>query len=127
MREEIIKRFEEIDTHNLALLSMRTERREEVDNLILEIAGAYDKADEKYELRFEDMTYLKTDIDFASKRVTADVMYGARCHSESPWIKSLIESNPYDNFSAYLHFEIGLIPKSGGIDLLARDFSMRRL
>ncbi len=111
----------------MALISIRTDRRDEVDDFVMEIVGLYSEVGTKFEVRFEDATYLRLDIDFASKRTTADAFDGARCRSESAWKTSLSESNPYDNFDSYLHYELGLVPKSGTINLLARGFTFRRL
>jgi hypothetical protein len=127
IEDNTVERFSQIKWPNMALISFRTDRRDEVDDFVMEIAGLYSEVGTKFELRFEDATYLRLDVDFASKRTTADGIYGARCLSESPWKTSLSESNPYDNFSSYLHFEIGLVPKGGIINLLARGFTFRRV
>lgn len=127
IEDHAVERFSGIKWHDMALISIRTERRDEVDDFVMEILGLYSEVGTKFELRFEDATYLRLDIDFASKRSTSDAIDGARCRSESPWKTSLSESNPYDNFSSYLHFEIGLVPKGGIINLLARGFTFRRL
>ena len=125
--EDAVARFSQIKWPDMALISFRTERGAEVDDFVVELVGLYSEVGTKFELRFEDATYLRLDIDFASKRTTSDALDGARCRSDSPWKTSLSKSNPYDNFSSYLHYEIGLVPKGGIINLLARDFALRRL
>lgn len=127
MIENTIQRFARIDWANMALLTMRMERKKEVDDLVIEIIGLYSHIGEKFELRFEDTTYLVINVDFAAKRTSADAIDGAQCRSDSPWKKSLIESNPYDNFTQYFHYEIGLVPKGGSLNLLARDFTITRM
>lgn len=127
MSDEIIERFAQIKWSDMALTSIRTERGDDVDYFLIEMVGLYSEIGAKFELRFEDTTYLRLDIDFASKRSTSDAIDGARCRSESPWKASLIKSNPYDNFASYLHYEIGLVPKGGTINFLARGFALRRL
>jgi hypothetical protein len=111
----------------MALISIRTDRRDEVDDFVMEMVGLYSEIGVKFELRFEDATYLRLDADFAPKRTTSDAIDGARCRLESPWKTSLREANLYDNFASYLHYEIGLVPKGGVINLLARDFALYRL
>ena len=125
--DEVIERFSQIKWPDMALASIRTERRDEVDDFVAEIVGLYSDVGAKFELRFEDATFVRLDVDFASKRTTSDSIDGARCRSESPWKTSLGELNPYDNFSSYLHFEIGLVPKGGTINVLARGFTLHRL
>jgi hypothetical protein len=127
IEDNTVERFSEIKWPNMALISFRTDRRDEVDDFVMEIVGLYSEVGTKFELRFEDATYLRLDVDFASKRTTSDAIDGAGCRSESPWKTSLSESNPYDNFSSYLHFEIGLVPKGGIINVLARGFTFRRV
>jgi hypothetical protein len=127
MSDEIIERFAQIKWSDMALLSIRTERRDDADYFVIEIIGLYSEIGMKFELGFEDTTYLRLDVDFASKRSTSDAIDGARCRLESPWKTSLIKSNPYDNFASYLHYEIGLVPKGGTINFLARNFALRRL
>lgn len=125
--DEVVERFSKIKWPDMALMSLRTERRDDVDDFVAEIVGLYSEVGTRFELRFEDATYLRLDVDFASKRTTSDAIDGARCRSESPWKTSLTESNPYDNFSSYLHFEIGLVPKGGIVNVLARGFTFHRL
>jgi hypothetical protein len=127
MLDDVVESFSRIRWADMALMSIRTERRDEVDDLVAEIVGLYSEAGTRFELRFEDATYLRLNIDLASKRSVSDAMDGARCLSDSPWKKSLSDSNPYDDFSSYLHFELGLVPKGGKIDVLARGFTFQRL
>jgi hypothetical protein len=127
MKEEIVERFSQIAWMNMALISFKTDRKDEIDNFSIEVVGLYSETESKFELRFEDTTYIRVNVDFASKRSTSDSIEGARCRSESPWKTSLIEANPYDNFDSYLDFEIGLVPKGGTINLLARNFTLRSL
>lgn len=125
IEDHTIERFNQIKWQDMALISVRTDRRDELDDFVIEIVGLYSEVGTKFELRFEDATYLRLDVDFASKRTTADAIDGAGCRSESPWKTALSKSNPYDNFDSYLHFEIGLVPKGGTINLLARGFTFR--
>ncbi len=127
MAETVIEKFSQIRWPDMALIAIRTERRDEIDDLVLEMFGLYSEVGAKFELRFEDTTFLRLGIDFASKRSCSDALDGAICHLSSPWKISLIESNPYDDFSSYLHYEIGLVPKGGKIDLLARTFTLSPL
>jgi hypothetical protein len=127
MGDDVALRFSLIKWCNMAFLAMRTERREGTDDLVLEVIDLYSKAGERSEIRFQDATYVSINVDFAAKRTCADAFDGARCRLDSPWKKSLGESNPYDNFSSYFHFELGLVPKGGSLNLLASDFEMRRL
>jgi hypothetical protein len=124
MNEDVVERFAKIKWSNMSLISMRTERREGLDDFVAEIVGLYSEIGTKFELRFVDATYLRLDVDFAFKRCSADAIDSTRCRSESPWKKSLTELNPYDNFASYWHFEIGLVPKGGTINILAKDFTM---
>ena len=119
--------FSKIKWTDLALIAIRTKRQDNVDDLILDVVGLYWEIGVKFELCFEDTTFLHLSIDFASKRSCSDAFDGAACHSGSVWKTSLIQSNPHDDFSSYLHFEMGLVPKGGKIDLLARSFTFRRL
>jgi hypothetical protein len=123
MLEDVIKKFARIHWSDYALAEVRTERRATVDDLILTVVGLYSVEGKNFELRFEDSTYVQLEVDFAFKRVTSDGIEGARCLAESPWKRTLSERNPHDDFSSYLHFEIGLVPKSGLIQVLAKDFS----
>lgn len=125
--DDAVERFSQIKWPNMALISIRSDRRDQVDDFVMEMVGLYSEIGTKFELRFEDATYLRLELDFASKRTTSDAIDGARCRSESPWKTSLSKSNPYDNFASYLHYEIGLVPKGGTINLLARSFTFRRL
>lgn len=125
--EDLVESFSRIRWTDMALISFRTERRDEIDDFIVEMVGLYSEVGTKFEVCFEDATYLRIEIDFASKRSNSDGIDGARCRLASPWKKSLIDANPYDNFSSYLHYEIGLVPKGGKIDVLARGFEFRRL
>jgi hypothetical protein len=127
MKSGIADRFSQVRWTDMALISFKTDRQIEVDDFLIEIVGLYSEIGSTFELRFEDTTYVRMDVDFASKRSTSDAIDGARCLSESPWKTSLIEANPHDNFASYLHFEIGLVPKGGIINLLARGFALRRL
>lgn len=127
MKNETVERFSQIRWADMGLVSFKTHRKDEVDDFLIEMVGLYSDIGTRFELRFEDTTYLRLDVDFASKRSTSDALDGARCLSESAWKKSLVESNPHDNFASYLHFEIGLVPKGGVINLLAQGFALRRL
>lgn len=125
--DSILKDFSGIRWVDLGLMAIRSRRRDEVDDLILEIVGLYWEVGAKFEICFEDTTYVEARIDFAAKRACSDALDGAFCRLDSPWKKGLSDSNPYDDFSSYLHFGIGLVPKGGKIDLLARSFTFRRL
>jgi len=124
---DAIETFSRTRWTDMALIAFRTERRDEVDDFVVEMVGLYSEKGTTFEARFEDATYLRLNVDFASKRSCSDGMDGARVVPDSEWKKSLIASNPYDDFSSYLHYEIGLVPKGGKIDVLARAFTLRRL
>jgi hypothetical protein len=125
IEDHTAEKFNQIKWPDMALISFHTDRRDEVDDFVIEIVGLYSEVGTKFELRFEDATYLRLEVDFASKRTTSDAIDGARCRSESPWKTALSKSNAYDNFDSYLHYEIGLVPKGGAINLLARGFTFR--
>ena len=127
MTAEIIKRFSQIAWMNMALISFKTDRKDEIDDFLIEVIDQYSGTETRFEVRFEDTTYVRIDVDFASKRTTSDSIQSAGCRSESSWKTSLIKANPYDNFESYLDFEIGLVPKGGLMNLLARDFTVRTL
>lgn len=122
-----IEDFSKIKWTDMALMTFRTERRRDIDDLVFEIVGLYSEVGNKFELHFEDATFVRMEIDFASKRSCADAFDGGNCYLNSPWKTSLIKSNPYDDFSSYLHFALGLVPKGGKIDLLARAFEFRQV
>jgi hypothetical protein len=71
---------------------------------------------------FTGSTYVALEVDLEGKRVCADDISGAECYASSEWIRTLSERNPHDNFEGYLHFEIGLIPPGGTINVLAKNF-----
>jgi hypothetical protein len=75
------------------------------------------------EIVFTGSTYVALEVDLEGKRVCADDISGAECYASSEWIRTLSERNPHDSFEGYLHFEIGLIPPGGTINILAKDFS----
>jgi hypothetical protein len=127
MTEEIIERFSRIAWMNMALISLKTDRKDEVDDFLIEVIDQCSEIEKRFELRFADTTYVRMSVDFASKRANSDSIASAGCRSDSSWKTSLIKANPYDNFDSYLDFEIGLVPKGGLINLLARDFTLRRL
>jgi hypothetical protein len=127
IEDNTVERFSQIEWQNMALISFRTDRRDKVEDFVMHIVGLYSEVGTKFELRFDDATYMRLEVDFAFKRCAADAIDGARCRSESPWKTSLSESNPHDSFSSYLHFEIGLVPKGGIINILARGFTFQRV
>lgn len=71
---------------------------------------------------FTESTYIALEVDLEGKRLCSDDISGAECHLTSEWLRTLSERNPDDNFGGYLHFEIGLIPPGGTINILAKDF-----
>lgn len=123
----IVKAFSEIRWADLALRTIGSRRKDEIDDLVLEIVGLYWEVGTRFELCFEDTTYVEARIDFAAKRACSDAFDGAFCRLDSSWKKGLSDANPYDDFSSYLHFGLGLVPKGGKIDVLARSFTFRRL
>jgi hypothetical protein len=125
MSDDITLRFSQIEWPNMALLAIRTERFEKTDDLVLEIIGLYSDVGKRSEIRFHDATYVALTVDFAAKRSVSDAFDGGRCRYESPWKKTLADSNPYDNFASYFHFELGLVPKGGLINILASNFEVR--
>jgi hypothetical protein len=120
-------RFAQIRWCNMGLLAMRSERKNTSDDFILEIVDLYSGLNERWEVVFNDTTYLALEIDFASKRTCADAFDGASCHSESSWKTNLARNNPHDSFDSYLHFQLGLVPKGGAINLLAMNFDIKKL
>lgn len=127
MDEGVEARFKDVNWCNLALLAMRTERRSDTDDLILQLTDLYSNEHTQLEARFQDTTYMSLNVDFASSRTTGGAFDGGRCRLDSPWKQSLAKSNPYDNFDSYFHFELGLVPKGGLINVLAVNFVIRRV
>jgi hypothetical protein len=83
--DRTIESFNRIKWPDMALISFLTDRRDDVDDFVIQIIGLYVEVGAKLELRFEDATYVRLDVDFASKRTTSDAIDGARCRSESSW------------------------------------------
>ncbi len=127
MSADIQAKFAEIVWPNMGLLSLKSERGQDTDDVLFEIEDLYSGKNGRFEVRFIDTTYLSLGIDFASKRTCADAFDGADCRLDSSWKKALTDANPYDNFSSYFHFRFGLVPKGGSIDLLALRFELRQL
>lgn len=121
---EIPVLFGQIKWCNMGLLTVRSERVRDTDDFVMEITDLYSEDPKRFELRFLDTTYLSLELDFASKRTAADALDGGDCRSESPWKKALADANPYDDFSSYLHFRLGLVPRGGAINLLALNFEL---
>jgi hypothetical protein len=124
--ETIIQRFNGVRWHDSKLLGLSFYRAgsEEQVKLSLQLwdgDGTLAPAD----LVLHSSTYVQLDVDLGGKRVCADDISGAECHASSEWIRMLSEGNPHDSFAGYLHFEIGLIPPGGTINVLAKDFIIR--
>jgi hypothetical protein len=118
-----IQRFNAIRWHDSKLLGQSFYRADSEDRVrislqILGEGGALTPTD----IVFTGSTYVALEVDLEGKRVCADDISGAKCYASSEWIRTLSERNPHDSFEGYLHFEIGLIPPGGTINILAKDF-----
>jgi hypothetical protein len=123
MTETIIRRFNSIKWHDSKLLGVSFYRAgsEELVKISLELIEA-GRVPEPCQMIFVASTYIQLDVDLDAKRVCADDISSAECHASSEWVRKLTEGNPHDTFEGYLHFEIGMIPPGGTINILAKDF-----
>ncbi|MGB7555965.1 MAG: hypothetical protein WBM04_16455 [Candidatus Korobacteraceae bacterium] len=118
-----IQRFNAIRWHDSKLLGLsfyRTDSEEQV-RISLQLLGEGGVLTPT-EIVFTGSTYVALEVDLEGKRVCADDISGAECYASSKWTRTLSERNPHDSFEGYLHFEIGLIPPGGTINILATDF-----
>lgn len=120
-----IQRFNNIRWHDskLRALSFYRSGSEEQVKISLELRGEGGVLTPT-NLVLKGSTYIVLEVDLEGKRVCSDDISGAECYASSEWIRNLSERNPHDNFAGYLHFEIGLIPPGGTINILAKDFSL---
>jgi hypothetical protein len=118
-----IRRFRAISWHDSKLLETSIFRRGSDEQVRISLMlrderGALTPA----AIVFKDATFVQLEFDLAGKRLCGDDISGAECLATSAWTKALANHNPHDSFDGYLHFEIGLIPPGGRIDVLAKDF-----
>jgi hypothetical protein len=118
-----IQRFNAIRWHDSKLLGLSFYRADSEEQVRISLqmlgkGGGLTSTD----IVFTGSTYVALEVDLEGKRVCADDISGAECYASSDWIRTLSERNPHDSFEGYLHFEIGLIPPGGTINILAKDF-----
>lgn len=122
--DEIIQEFEKLRWHDAKLLNLSLYRNSSNGNetkitVSFELESGWSPL---ISIIFIDSTYLKMAVDLEGKRVCSDSIESASCYKASEWITALTQTNPYDNFSGYLHFNINLIHPGGSIDILAKGF-----
>ncbi len=125
MTEATIQRFNSIRWHDSKFLGLCFYRAgsEEYVKISLQLLGESGVL-RAMDLIFKGSTYVSVEVDLEGKRLCADDISGAECYASSEWQRTLSERNRHDNFEGYLHFEVGLIPPGGTVNVLATDFAL---
>ena len=127
-RNDICESFNRMVWHYSELRGIHIQHREDVDDVVLEIALREDASERPpipIKLVLEDVAFVLCDLDLQFKRQCVDAISDATCKAESE-LKDRIEKERLkfspNALKNYFHFRFYLVPPAGTLDVLAAGF-----
>jgi len=134
MREIIYSNFNKLNLHDSKLVSFAlTDSQDENGGdegcFVLRIQRLDSQAQNSYsplQIIFTECAYIKIEMDIAVFAMCSHDIAGTSCNRETPLLKELIaQGDPA--YHDKLQFTIALIPPSGRIDVVAKDFRLKQI
>jgi hypothetical protein len=129
MSENTPEFFNRLIWHDSKLLSFRIIRKNDVDEVVLEVElrGISENELTAMTVTLEDAVFFLSDIDLQGKRECADDISSARCETKTDLMAKLqngrLKYSP-EALAGYFHFSIYLIPPGGNLDIVAGGFRL---
>jgi hypothetical protein len=119
--------FNRLLWHDSKLRSLRIVRRDERDEVALEVElrGMPEQELTPVTIVLEDAVFFFSDIDLQGKRECSDDISSAKCEAKTDLMTKLHDERlkySRDALVGYFHFSIYLIPPGGTVDVIASGF-----
>ena len=132
MNKSVSESFNRIQWHDSKLRSLRVRRRDDLDEVILdvELRGASEQELTPMTVIFDNAVFFFSDMDLQGKRECSDDISSAKCNVKTDLMTKLqnerLKYSP-GALAGYFRFSIYLIPPGGSVDIIASGYRLERL